>query len=231
MPRIAGPGKCNTGGAGSGSVGHVIASLLSRAGRVGLVGAACASAGLAAAPVAALADAITYVDAGNVWVASPDGSVRKQLTSNATSDLKYYGPSQADNGKIAVIFGTLRRGASQMQVLSASGAMQKTGLLQLSTCGAFGQFPAAFGSTRIDPAGEVIAYDYLCTNTEAGGGTNTYVALTSANSPGGLGEPLQATGVWRPNWLPSTAPGAAAPDMIVASQGITTLDKIGRAHV
>ncbi len=191
-------------------------------------GGVLAALALALAPIAAHADAITYADEGNVWVASPDGSVRKQLTTNATSDLKYSGPSQADNGKIAVIFGKLNRGASQLQVLSSSGRLEKTGLLQLSTCGAFGQFPTAFGYTRIDPAGKVIAYDYVCTNTQVGGGTNTYVALTSANQPGGFvgAEPLQATGIWRPNWLPTTAPGGAAPDMIVTSQGMTTLDKL-----
>lgn len=191
-------------------------------------GGALVALALALTPAAAHAEAITYADGGNVWVASPDGSVKKQLTTNATGDLKYYGPSQADNGKIAVIFGKLSRGASQMQVLSSSGKMEKTGLLQLSTCGAFGQLPSAFGYTRIDPAGEVIAYDYLCTNTQVGGGTNTYVALTSANQPGGFvgAEPLQVTGIWRPNWLPTTAPGGAAPDMVVTSQAMTTLDKL-----
>ncbi len=204
--------------------------VVSPARRAAAIAAAGALAALAPAliPASAHAAAITYADGGNVWIASPDGSVRKQLTTNATGDLKYYGPSQADNGKIAVIFGRLSRGASQMQVLSSSGKMEKTGLLQLSTCGAFGQLPTAFGYTRIDPAGEVIAYDYVCTNTEAGGGTNTYVALTSANQPGGFvgAEPLQATGVWRPSWLPTTAPGGAAPDMVVTSQAMTTLDKL-----
>lgn len=191
-----------------------------------LAAAGVSTIALLGAVQSAHADAITYTDGGNVWVASPDGSVKKQLTTNATADLRYFGPSQADDGRIAVIFGTLRRGAASIMVLSPTGAMQKTGLLQLSTCGAFGQFPSAFGYTRIDPSGSVIAYDYLCTNTQAGGGTNVYVALTSANSPGGLGDPLQLAGIWRPNWLPSRPAGAAAPDMIATSQGMTEIGKL-----
>lgn len=206
----------------------MVASLFKGAGAALALCVACVAGTLAFASAAAHAAAITYADGGNVWIASTDGAIKKQLTANATSDLKYYGPSQADNGKIAVIFGKLSRGASQLQVLSSSGKMEKTGLLQLSTCGAFGQLPSAFGYTRIDPAGEVIAYDYLCTNTQIGGGTNTYVALASASNPGGFvgGEPLQAVRVWRPSWLPTTAPGGAAPDMVVTSQAMTTLDKL-----
>ena len=43
---------------------------------------AVAAAAAIAAPAAAHADAITYADGGNAWVASPEGSVTKQLTTN-----------------------------------------------------------------------------------------------------------------------------------------------------
>ena len=158
-------------------------------------------AGLALTGVPAHADSITYTDGGNVWVASPDGAVKKKLTDNASGDIKYFGPSQADNGRIAVIFGGLRKGLATMQTLDASGKLEKSGLLQMSTCGLWGQYPTSFGHTRINPAGDVIAYDYMCTNTDAGGGTTLSTALATVNSLGVMLDPLQVEGGYLPSWL------------------------------
>ena len=180
--------------------------------------AACAiavsSAGLGLAiaallPATAHADAITYTDGGNVWIASPDGSVKKQLTTNGTPDgVRYFGPSQADDGRISVIFGAgLGKSSSpNIQVLSASGKLEKTGLLQMQTCGAFGANPSAFGYTRMSPGGDAILYDYICTNTGQAGdgtaGTRVYTAVTSGTSPGGaILEELRAPGGYLPTWL------------------------------
>lgn len=180
-------------------------------GRLGLCGQVLLAAALAAAiaPAAAHADAITYTDGGNVWIASPDGSVKKQLTTNGTPDgVRYFGPSQADNGRISVIFaaGLGKSSSPNIQVLSSTGKLEKTGLLQMQTCGAFGAFPSAFGYTRISPDGEAILYDYICTNTgQAGGGTagtRVYTAVTSGTSPGGaILEELRAPGGYLPTWL------------------------------
>ena len=171
---------------------------------VGLV--ACA---VLASAAPAIADSIAYTDGGNVWVASPDGSVKKQLTTNGDPNgARYFGPSQADNGRISVIFGAgLGKSSSpNIQVLSASGKLEKTGLLQMQTCGAFGANPSAFGDTRMSPGGEAILYSYLCTNTgQAGGGTagsSVYTAVTSGTSPGGaILEELRAQGGYLPTWL------------------------------
>lgn len=162
-----------------------------------------------ASPAAAHADAIAYTDGGNVWVASPDGSVKKQLTTNGTPDgVRYFGPSQADNGRISVIFGAGVGKSSypNIQVLSAEGKLEKTGLLQMQTCGAFGANPSAFGNTRMSPQGDAILYDYICTNTgQVGGGTagtEVYTAVTSGTSPGGaIRDELRAAGGYLPTWL------------------------------
>lgn len=168
------------------------------------------------------ADAITYTEGGNVWIASPDGGVKKQLTTDGVpGGVRYYGPSQADNGTIAVIYGAgLGAGSgTQIQVLGADGAVQRTGPLQLRTCGAFGQLPTSFGATRIDPRGEVIAHEYMCTNIGSGtAGTTVTTALTSAASPGVIMDELRAVGSYRPSWLTTRAPGAAANDMLLTDQ-------------
>ena len=171
---------------------------------VGLV--ACA---VLASAAPALADSIAYTDGGNMWVASPDGSVKKQLTTNGDPDgARYFGPSQADNGRISVIFaaGLGKSSSPNIQVLSSSGKLEKTGLLQMQTCGAFGANPSAFGDTRMSPGGDAILYSYICTNTgQAGGGTagtSVYTAVTSGTSPGGaILEELRAQGGYLPTWL------------------------------
>src|SRR3954451_9571515 len=59
-----------------------------------------AALGVAAAPAAA--DSIVYVDGGNVWSASPDGSHKVQLTDGGD----WHSPTQADDGTIAAGEGT-----------------------------------------------------------------------------------------------------------------------------
>lgn len=187
---------------------------------------AVAAAAAIAAPAAAHADAITYADGGNVWVASPDGSVKKQLTTNGEPEgIRYFGPSQADDGRIAVIYGAgIGKSSSPlMQVLSSTGKLEKTGLLQMVDCG-IASTTSAFGATRIDPAGDSILYDYICTSATSGF-QGVYSAISVAGSPGVMNPPLQVADVWQPGWLPSTAPGGAAPDTIVLNETRTALGR------
>src|SRR4051794_8103625 len=60
------------------------------------VGAACLVA------PAAMADSIVYIDGGNVFSASPDGSHKVQLTDGGD----WHSPTQADDGTIAAVEGT-----------------------------------------------------------------------------------------------------------------------------
>ena len=66
------------------------------------VGAACA---LALVPAAASADSIAYIKDGNVWIADPDGSGQYQVTDDANEQIRYYSPSQADDGTIVAAQG------------------------------------------------------------------------------------------------------------------------------
>jgi hypothetical protein len=57
---------------------------------------------LLAAPAAAQADSIVYIDQGNVWSARPDGSAKVQLTTGGG----WHSPTQADDGTVAAVQGT-----------------------------------------------------------------------------------------------------------------------------
>jgi hypothetical protein len=79
---------------------------------------AVALACMAAAAPAALADSIVYEKNGNVWVANPDGSGQRQLTTSGG----YSRPSQADDGTIiAAKEAVLHRLDRSGRLLNAAG--------------------------------------------------------------------------------------------------------------
>jgi hypothetical protein len=57
---------------------------------------------LLAAPAVARADSIVYIDQGNVWSASPDGTGKVQLTTGGG----WHSPTQSDDGTVAAVQGT-----------------------------------------------------------------------------------------------------------------------------
>ena len=59
---------------------------------------------------------IVYILDSNVWVAAPDGSMARAITSNGTADDAYHDPSQADDGTIFVL-----KGAASMHRLDRAG--------------------------------------------------------------------------------------------------------------
>jgi Tol biopolymer transport system component len=102
-----------------------------------------------AAPAAA--DSIVYVKDANVWVARPDGSEARALTTDGTPQFPYASPSQADDGTVVAVRGTrffkLDRQGRRLAVLG-SLLTDKPGSI-----GAVGPFDA-----RISPDGSKIAY-------------------------------------------------------------------------
>jgi hypothetical protein len=73
-----------------------------RTAAIALVTSIAALASLALAPAPASAASIVFMKGGNVWLASPDGSVERQVTAGGGWD----SPSQADDGTILAQNGT-----------------------------------------------------------------------------------------------------------------------------
>src|SRR6478609_3769663 len=61
----------------------------------------------AAVPAAAGASSIAFIKQDNVWLASPDGSVQRQVTTDGNATTGYMWPSQADDGTILAKYGDL----------------------------------------------------------------------------------------------------------------------------
>src|SRR5215204_5591373 len=109
-----------------------------------------------AIPAAASASMVTYIDAKNVWVASPDGAIKRQLTQDGTTQSPFHVPSTDDLGNVAAVKG----GLSNSKILTHLGADgQRTDNVlpwKISLGTNFGP-----SSARLSADGSKIAYTYL----------------------------------------------------------------------
>src|SRR5262245_12751363 len=151
-----------------------------------------------AAPAAA--DSIVFVKDANVWVARPDGSEARALTSDGTAQLPYGSPSQADDGTVLAVRGTrLYKLDRQGKPLASFDSL----LTKSTGYGAVGPFDA-----RISPDGTKFAYwlgimggwyDYATNTTYTD--PQSAVAFQSATD----GTPLGTTMFYEePSWIDNT---------------------------
>jgi hypothetical protein len=102
-----------------------------------------------AAPAAA--DSIVYIKDANVWVAQPDGTQARALTTDGTAGLPYASPSQADDGTVLAVRG------SRFHKLDRQGRLLATFNSLLTdkpgTIMAVGPF-----DTKLSPDGSKFAY-------------------------------------------------------------------------
>lgn len=151
---------------------------------------------LAASPAAA--DSIVFIKDANVWVAAPDGSAARPLTSDGTPQLPYTSPSQSDAGVTVAVRGT------RLYRIDRHGG--KTALNSLLT-----DKPGSIGAVgpndaRISPDGAKIAYWIGIMGGWYDYATGTYytdpqaaIAIQSAAD----GTPLGSTMFFEePSWTP-----------------------------
>jgi hypothetical protein len=128
--------------------------------RAALVLATCLIAMLAVLAPAASADNVVYVAGdGNVWISSPDGSVRRQITDNATSDSKYRSPSEQNDGTVVAIRKSGGSSSFAFFFNPDSGAM--TGNWLLPASGSSGLQFSPFTGGEIAPSGGMMVYDFF----------------------------------------------------------------------
>src|SRR3712207_373630 len=113
------------------------------------------------------ASSLVYVKDHNVWVANPDGSGQRQLTTDGLEALPYESPSQADDGTILAIRG--ERFVKLDRLGRRIGAPLPSILVgRPPNAYAFGPF-----SAKISPDGTKLAYGIGTLSTWFDHGTNT----------------------------------------------------------
>ncbi len=105
-----------------------------------------------AVPAAAQAESIVYIDGGNVWSASPDGSHRVQLTDGGN----WHSPTQSDDGTIAAV-----DGLGPIQVMARDGRPLHTISTSSAPSGNGGTFAPRPVDLSLSPDGSKLAYSYV----------------------------------------------------------------------
>ena len=82
---------------------HLVTRTFSRR-RAGILTAAVAACCAALAAPAAPAASVAYIEAGNVWLSSPDGTKKVQLTTTGTPAKPWLGVAQAPDGRTAAVY-------------------------------------------------------------------------------------------------------------------------------
>ena len=128
--------------------------------------------GFGVAPAGAAS--LVYLDAAsNVWVASPDGAITRQLTSDANPDSLYLSPSMQDDGTVVV-----PNQDGLTRVLNADGT-KKSGPWSKPT-------PSLFNTALNWADAAATGSFYLAAQYTApfGGGADPTVSLAALNAPG-----------------------------------------------
>ena len=190
---------------------------------------------VAAAPAAA--DSIAYIQNGDVWLATPDGARKQQVTHTGT----YYYVSQADDGTMAALVP-----GERIQKLSRTGQVLADFPTYVSdgspVSGGVTQFHGPF-DPQISPDGSKIAFEYFNDTYDAAPGCNELtvppcfvytqsqgVGITNSTGFTGVDAYGILTGWIAPHWMSNdlllrSSPGANLNDDAVFTRvGETTND-------
>ncbi|MEA2366263.1 MAG: hypothetical protein QOI32_1775 [Thermoleophilaceae bacterium] len=134
---------------------------------------------LAVAAPAALADSIVYEKNGNVWLANPDGTGQRQLTSSGG----YSKPTQADDGTIVAVKGKLLHRLDRSgRLLNLAGDSSGTGPI----------------TPALSPDASLVAYNFFNTGSITPG---FRTALSYSNRQTSNDEIFNIGGWSNPSWI------------------------------
>ncbi|HEX6116257.1 MAG TPA: hypothetical protein VFY99_04105 [Solirubrobacterales bacterium] len=195
--------------------------------RLGSATLASAALALAAAAPASAASVVYIGGDGNVHLVSPDGSVKHQVTSDATADSKYRSPSQTDAGTVVAIRGS---GNSPFAYFLDRQTGQVTGNWLLpGRSGPLSFSPYTGG--QIAPNGGVIVYDSFYGPGYTGNGQ---IDVGFVFGPGAT-DPCVVnceTGYSEPRWIPGipgagmiNTPFGGSPEEAIYVQGSSSLQR------
>ena len=164
---------------------------------------AVASLALAVSAVPAGADSIAYVGSdGNLHLVSPDGSVHKQVTNDASAENAYRSPSQQNDGTVVGLRNVGSTSAFAFFFDPKSGKMTTNWLLPPAS-GPLSFSP--FTGGQISPDGGMMVYDYFYGPGAINPGS-AYVGVGFVAGPG-LTSPCTINceqGYAMPRWVPGT---------------------------
>lgn len=178
---------------------------------------AAAALGLTAAP--ADAAGLVYSDKGNVWVATPDLSVNRALTTDGTETTPaydqapkgelvgpYHFPSAADDGRvISARYRYAEDGGANFfwKFIDAQGAHVASNIVTMTNSCGTAPRPLGPFDARISAAGDFVAFSFYCSGRSVGLNTTTgYVQ----NPPAWSGERVS----WFGRRLMASASGASS---------------------
>ncbi|MEH3055374.1 MAG: hypothetical protein PGN13_15450 [Patulibacter minatonensis] len=125
-----------------------------------IAAAALTAASTLALTAPAFADSIVYIDGGNVWSASPDGTRKVQLTDGGD----WHSPTQSDNGTIAAVEGA----SNLITVMAADGRPIRTIATAQARAGDGTTFAPRPVELSFSPDGGRIAYSYVANSCSPG---------------------------------------------------------------
>lgn len=173
---------------------------------------ACATGALVVAlPAVAAGVSVVYTDAANVWVASQDGAVKRQVTTNGSATVPWVAASQADTGKILAF---LRAGSSSsMTYMNPDGSIITSGITPVATCDVAINGPF---HSRLSADGAFAVYDYFCLRgVFYNWRTDPFTVVTSTARVSSIGS-VTFEG-WNPSFVPGTAGGGQVTDQVINS--------------
>jgi hypothetical protein len=154
-----------------------------------------------AIPVAAEAAGVTYIDGGNVWVASPDGSTKRELTTDGSAEAPYRLPSADDQGNVVAMHGG--SSATKAIVHLAPDGTRTVNVMpwQITSWPNIGP-----NAARVSPSGGMLAYTYFKNHGPysgyPNGGFEARLAVVPPTAPGSPTSPLVDQPAWQaPTWV------------------------------
>jgi hypothetical protein len=161
-----------------------------------------ALAAAALLPAAASASSVTYVDGGNVRVASPDGAINRAVSTDGSTANPYHLPTAADDGEITAIQGG--NTSSKILAVFAPNGGKTVNVLPWQIGGFTNIGP---NGASVNPTGGQIAYTYLKNygpySGYPNGGFQSRMAIVTRRQPGSPTSPMvdQAQGWEEPTWI------------------------------
>src|SRR4051794_11089986 len=137
------------------------------------------------------ATVVTWIDQNNVWIANADGSEKRQLTTAGTTDKPFGSPTSDDQGVVVA-----RIDQSYFR-LSQSGQTLTANMAPMGPCGAGKPFPQPI---RVDPTGEWVTYQYLCSTGYPNFQAVNSVAISPAEHAYATGNQIDWDYWYLPTW-------------------------------